>query len=56
MIIRKLESAETKDFCCDHNDVCEGKVTHKVIDHNSTNILYYCGEHIEVVRKGVIKQ
>lgn len=54
-IIRKLEPAALKDFCCDFNDVCEGEVTHKVTEDNGTNPLYYCCEHMDLIRESVPK-
>lgn len=55
VMIRKLEPVGLETFCCDFNDICEGTVTHKVIDDGSTNEKYYCEEHVDVLREKLTK-
>lgn len=53
-IIRKLD--EIDDFlCCDHNDVCEGEVSHVVCEDDGTDKKYYCCEHADIIRERLFK-
>lgn len=54
-VIRKLDEVDDL-LCCDHNDVCEGAVTHAVSEDDGTGKKYYCCEHADVIRERMFKK
>lgn len=54
-VIRKLDEVDDL-LCCDHNDVCEGAVTHVVSEDDGTSKKYYCCDHADVIRERMFKK